>query len=109
MQFFSEYQSADKSKVTPIIRGKKKKRGGFIVCLCFHATPCSLGLSSASQQYFSLTPNQPPAISTRQDHHVVSRCILVGLDVKGETDGAKIAVGSRGDLSLISNEGQAER
>jgi hypothetical protein len=24
-------------------------------------TPCSLGLSATSQQYFSLTTNQPPA------------------------------------------------
>jgi hypothetical protein len=26
-------------------------------------TPCSLGLSAISQQYFSLTTNQPPATS----------------------------------------------
>jgi hypothetical protein len=27
------------------------------------STPCSLGLSATSQQYFSLRTNQPPAIS----------------------------------------------
>jgi hypothetical protein len=29
-------------------------------------TPCSLGLSATSQQYFSLTRNQPPATSRNQ-------------------------------------------
>jgi hypothetical protein len=34
--------------------------------LCLHSTvdrPCSFGLSATSQQYFSLTTNQPPATS----------------------------------------------
>jgi hypothetical protein len=34
MQFFSEYQSADKSKVTPIIRGKKKKKEVGLLFVC---------------------------------------------------------------------------
>jgi hypothetical protein len=29
-------------------------------------TPCSLGLSATSQQYFSVRMNQPPAISRNQ-------------------------------------------
>jgi hypothetical protein len=29
-------------------------------------TPCSLGLSATSQQYFSLRTNQPPATSQNQ-------------------------------------------
>jgi hypothetical protein len=32
----------------------------------FKLTPCSLGLSATSQQYFSLRTNQPPATSHNQ-------------------------------------------
>jgi hypothetical protein len=30
--------------------------------ICFQPTPCSLGLSATSQQYFSLRINQPPTL-----------------------------------------------
>jgi hypothetical protein len=35
---------------------------GFQLCI-FQPSPCSLGLSATSQQYYSLRTNQPPATS----------------------------------------------
>jgi hypothetical protein len=41
----------------------KFKENTYFDSLLFKNTPCSLGLSATSQQYFSLRTNQPPATS----------------------------------------------
>jgi hypothetical protein len=61
------------ARIDPVGRGsgRVKKMGEGMTCGS-HAwvvemkeryTPCSLGLSATSQQYFSITINQPPATS----------------------------------------------